>query len=134
MWEGAAVCAGPIAGRRVARTAGRAEAEQVRKLRKAGRSDDVFLVTGARPSRPAQIRSREKVYLFRMGIRTLCIVMAMVVPYTPLRLLFIVAAIVLPWMSVLGANAAPLPQTDQPDYVVPEMRPSLGPGREPGTP
>ncbi len=105
----------------------------MRKLRKSRGSDDVFLITGASHSRPAQIRSREKVYLIRMGIRTLCIILAVVVPYTPLRVLFIVAAIVLPWMSVLGANAPAVPSTDQPDYVAPEMRPSLEAGREPGT-
>ena len=44
-------------------------------------------------------------YLVSMGIRTLCVILVIVVP-GPLRWVFAVGAIVLPYVAVVAANAA----------------------------
>ncbi|MFC4587210.1 DUF3099 domain-containing protein [Sphaerisporangium corydalis] len=65
----------------------------------------VHQVTDARPSLTADIGRREKRYFIQMGIRTLCLVLAVVatVPW-PVRALFVAGAIFLPYVAVLGAN------------------------------
>lgn len=76
--------------------------EVVKGLR---RDRDVHRVTDARPSLSADINRREKVYLIQMGIRTICLILAVVVPVPwPFRLLFIAGAIFLPYIAVIGAN------------------------------
>jgi len=44
-------------------------------------------------------------YLLSMGIRTLCVILVIVVP-GPLRWVFAVGAIALPYVAVVAANAA----------------------------
>ena len=44
-------------------------------------------------------------YLLSMGIRTLCVILVILVP-GPLRWVFAVGAIVLPYIAVVAANAA----------------------------
>lgn len=65
----------------------------------------VHQVTDAQPSLTADIGRREKIYFIQMGIRTVCLVLAVVltVPW-PLRLLLVAGAIFLPYFAVLGAN------------------------------
>jgi hypothetical protein len=66
---------------------------------------DVHQVTDARPSLSADIQSREIRYLVKMGIRTICLILAVVVPLPwPYRLLFIAGAVFLPYIAVIGAN------------------------------
>ncbi|MDF2704535.1 MAG: hypothetical protein K0R62_187 [Nonomuraea muscovyensis] len=66
---------------------------------------DVHQVTDARPSLSADIHSREIRYLVKMGIRTICLILAVVVPLPwPYRLLFIAGAVFLPYIAVIGAN------------------------------
>ncbi|MFC4121159.1 DUF3099 domain-containing protein [Nonomuraea zeae] len=81
------------------------------------RKSDVHQVTDARPSLTADIRKREISYLIKMGIRTICLILAVVVPVPwPYRLLFIAAAVFLPYIAVIGANersAADTPPTFQ---------------------
>jgi Flp pilus assembly protein TadB len=70
------------------------------------RSDDEPIsISAARPSKSADIRSREIKYLVSMGIRTACFILAIVVS-GPLRWAFVVAAFVLPYFAVVIANAA----------------------------
>jgi hypothetical protein len=65
----------------------------------------VHSVTDAQPSLSADIGHREKRYFIQMGIRTLCLILAVVVPAPwPIRALFIAAAIFLPYVAVIGAN------------------------------
>ncbi|GAA5067317.1 hypothetical protein HNP84_005617 [Thermocatellispora tengchongensis] len=65
----------------------------------------VHAVTDAQPSLSDDIRRREKRYLIQMGIRTLCLILAVVVPAPwPIRGLFIAAAVFLPYVAVIGAN------------------------------
>ena len=65
----------------------------------------VHQVTDAKPSLTSDIRRREVSYLIKMGIRTICLILAVVVPVPlPYRLLFIAAAVFLPYIAVIGAN------------------------------
>jgi hypothetical protein len=84
------------------------------------RKPDVHQVTDARPSLSADIRKREISYLIKMGIRTICLILAVVVPVPwPYRLMFIGAAVFLPYIAVIGANergkAAPPPTFQSPE-------------------
>ncbi|MBB5783847.1 DUF3099 domain-containing protein [Nonomuraea jabiensis] len=84
------------------------------------RRPDVHQVTDAKPSLTDDIRKREIGYLIKMGIRTICLILAVVVPVPwPYRLLFIGAAVFLPYIAVIGANergkAAPPPTFDTPE-------------------
>ncbi|MFC6087072.1 DUF3099 domain-containing protein [Sphaerisporangium aureirubrum] len=65
----------------------------------------VHQVTDAQPSLSADIGRREKRYFIQMGIRTLCLILAVVlnVPW-PIRLVFVAAAVFLPYFAVIGAN------------------------------
>ncbi|GAA3823664.1 hypothetical protein GCM10022226_50280 [Sphaerisporangium flaviroseum] len=65
----------------------------------------VHQVTDARPSLTADIGRREKRYFIQMGIRTLCLILAVVlnVPW-PIRAMFVAGAIFLPYIAVIGAN------------------------------
>jgi len=65
----------------------------------------VYRITDARRSLSDDVRSREVRYLISMGIRTMCFVLAIVVPYWPLRVVFFVGALVLPYLAVVLANA-----------------------------
>jgi hypothetical protein len=69
------------------------------------RDDEPINISAARPSKSADIRSREIKYLVSMGVRTLCFVLAIVVS-GPMRWVFIIAAFVLPYFAVVIANAA----------------------------
>ena len=59
-----------------------------------------------RPRFPtADMQQRAARYLMSMGIRTLCVILVIIVP-GPLRWVFAVGAIVLPYIAVVAANAA----------------------------
>jgi hypothetical protein len=78
---------------------------RVKDVRGWHRKPVVHQVTDAQPSLSADIGRREKRYLIQMGIRTLCLILAVVVPLPwPYRLLFIAGAVFLPYIAVIGAN------------------------------
>ncbi len=64
-----------------------------------------IVITSARSGRSSDIRRREVKYLFSMGVRTACFVLAILVP-GPARWVLIAAAFVLPYFAVVMANAA----------------------------
>ncbi|MET9020408.1 DUF3099 domain-containing protein [Actinopolymorpha sp. NPDC004070] len=64
----------------------------------------VFRISGAPRSLKADVRSREVRYLISMGVRTLCFVGAFVT-HGIARWLLIVAAVFLPYIAVVIANA-----------------------------
>jgi hypothetical protein len=73
-----------------------------------GREQDqpeVYRITSAGGSRSADMQQRATRYLVSMGIRTLCVILVILVP-GPLRWVFAVGAIVLPYIAVVAANAA----------------------------
>lgn len=93
------------------------------------------MVTTAGRSRREDIDDRQRKYLIKMGIRTLCLILAIVlyavgVPF-PFLLVLIIAATVLPWMSVVVANAGPGPDDRQQraEAYRPDAQPALRPGR-----
>lgn len=68
-------------------------------------NDAPVSITSARAGRSADIRRREVRYLISMGIRTLCFVLAIVLP-SPERWVMVVGAFVLPYFAVVIANTA----------------------------
>jgi hypothetical protein len=66
---------------------------------------EVYRITSAAGSHSADMQQRAVRYLLSMGVRTLCVILVIVVP-GPLRWVFAVGAIVLPYIAVVAANAA----------------------------
>src|SRR5690606_10909476 len=66
----------------------------------------VHEITDAKPSLSEDIGRREKRYLIQMGIRTVCLILAVLVdaPW-PIRALLVAGAVFLPYFAVVGANA-----------------------------
>lgn len=99
-------------------------------------SPEVVVVTDAGRSRSEDIRYRQRMYVIKMAVRTLCLIVAIVlyavgVP-VPYLLVFIIAALILPWMSVVVANSAnPDPRTRPASFYTPEPPNALGSRREP---
>lgn len=90
------------------------------------RRDPVYLVTRARKPRSVDIRHRERDYLISMGIRTLCLILAIFAFHGPLRWIAVAAAVVLPYFAVIFANAGPaLTDDEEPTPVPPEQRPAI---------
>jgi hypothetical protein len=68
------------------------------------KSEDVFTITGAQRGLSQEQTGRTRRYLFSMGIRTACVLLAIVVPGWP-KWIFIAGAVVLPYLAVVIANA-----------------------------
>jgi hypothetical protein len=86
-------------------------------------------ITSARTSRSADIRRREVRYLMSMGIRTLCFVGAFFAGGV-LRWVLVAAAVFLPYVAVVIANAADRREVAGPASFMSSDRPMLeaGPG------
>jgi hypothetical protein len=69
-----------------------------------GSEQPVYSVTGVRRGTSDDLAQRQRRYLISMGIRTLCFVLA-VVTHGPIRWVFVAAAVVLPYIAVVMANA-----------------------------
>jgi hypothetical protein len=86
-------------------------------------------VTGARTGLTEDLNARTRRYLISMGIRTVCLVGA-VVTSGPLRWVLVAAAVALPYLAVVVANAGrERAAAPPPSAVLPVDRPALGPGR-----
>ncbi|HMG29319.1 MAG TPA: DUF3099 domain-containing protein [Jiangellaceae bacterium] len=72
------------------------------------RGHEVQSVTTAHPGHSDDIDARQRRYLLMMGIRIACLPLAIVVQGWA-RWVFIVAAVVLPYIAVVVANAARRP-------------------------
>ena len=70
------------------------------------RSEGPVRITTAAASRDDDIRMRQRRYLFSMGIRTVCFVAAVIVGHGVIMWVLIVAALLLPYVAVVMANAA----------------------------
>jgi hypothetical protein len=75
---------------------------------------EVFTITEANRSLSNEQAGRTRRYLISMGIRTACVLGAIVVPGWP-RWLLIAGAVVLPYLAVVIANAGR--ENDQPGSV-----------------
>jgi hypothetical protein len=78
------------------------------------RPPDVYTITNAQRGLSAEQAGRQRRYLVSMSIRTACVILAILVPGWP-RVAFIVGAIVLPYLSVVVANAGR--ENDEPGHV-----------------
>ncbi len=97
--------------------------------RGAGRRDVTAVsITSASRSHSEDLRARERRYVISMGIRTLCFLLALVFREHWVVWFFLAAAIFLPYVAVVVANAgaAPDPVTDDHAYD-PDLR-ALGTG------
>jgi hypothetical protein len=102
-----------------------------------GKADDgeqVYLVTSARPGHSQEMAGRSRRYLIAMGVRVVCLILAIFVLSGWLRLVGVAAAVVLPWIAVVMANAGPAGDRDQPTFVSPERVAIDGPGTTPIAP
>lgn len=73
------------------------------------RRDDFYRITDARPPLSHDLGSRTRVYLWSMGIRTLCFLGAVFVSFALhwviVGLILMIAAVSLPYIAVVMANA-----------------------------
>jgi hypothetical protein len=65
----------------------------------------VYRITDARPAHSDDLNRRINRYLVSMAIRTACVVLVFVV-HGPLRWVFAVGAVLLPYLAVILANAS----------------------------
>jgi DUF3099 family protein len=79
--------------------------------------DPVFLVTSARQAHSEEMSGRTQRYLISMGIRTVCLALAIFVATGILRWVFVGLAVLLPYVAVILANAGPAPDSDQPEFI-----------------
>lgn len=85
------------------------------------RSEPVYRITAAQTPLSEDIRGRTRRYLLSMGVRTVCFLCA-IIATGPLRWLLIVAALLLPYLAVVFANAGRAAAAKAPPIVV--LRPN----------
>jgi hypothetical protein len=81
------------------------------------RADEPVLVTTAPQSPRDEQRARTRRYLFTMGVRVVCFVLAIVLVALDLRweaAIAVAASLVLPWVAVIVANGGPARRTENP--------------------
>ena len=79
----------------------------------------VFVVTSARQGHTEEMSGRLRRYLISMSVRVVFLVLAIFVFSGWLRIVGIAAAVVLPWIAVVLANAGPT-SDDDPTFVTPD--------------
>ncbi|HEY3925548.1 MAG TPA: DUF3099 domain-containing protein [Acidothermaceae bacterium] len=89
------------------------------RVRDRGQEDDppVYLVTAAQPGHSEEMSGRLRRYLISMTIRVVFLVLAIFLFTGWLRVVGIAAAVVLPWIAVVMANAGPVGDGAQPEFV-----------------
>ena len=65
--------------------------------------EPTVLITDARESKSVEINRRQRQYMVTMGLRTACF-LGLVLTQNNFRWLFLVGAVVLPWIAVLFVN------------------------------
>lgn len=92
------------------------------------KGDDAVRITTAATSPQADISARQRRYVISMTIRTLCFVAAIVVGPGWLRWVLVAAAVLLPYVAVVMANAT-TSRTDAFELRSDQFRTELPPGR-----
>jgi hypothetical protein len=87
--------------------------------------ETVISVTSAQPSRSEDLDSRITRYAWMMSIRIVCFVLAVITP-SPWRWMFIVAAVFLPYIAVVLANAQRTTTVSDAKPFVAPARPAIG--------
>ena len=85
----------------------------------------VYQITGARRGVRDDVERRTRRYLVSMGIRTACFILAVVTDGW-LRWVLIAAAVLLPYLSVVFANAGRERVENLPDSDIVEQRRAIG--------
>jgi hypothetical protein len=80
----------------------------------------VYSVTGVRRGASDDLAQRQKRYLISMGVRTVCFLLAVITP-SPIRWVLVAAAVVLPYIAVVMANAVGSGAGDAPTAYVPQQ-------------
>jgi hypothetical protein len=93
---------------------------------------DPVVISDIGTSRTAEIRTRERRYVYMMLVRVVCFVAATLVFHGPARWLAVAVAVLIPWLAVVLANAPTVQKVTQAVYTpkIPRQTPSLEPGRE----
>jgi hypothetical protein len=82
------------------------------------RADEPILVTTAPQSPRDEQRARTRRYLFTMGLRVVCFVLAIVLVALDVQWEFaalaVVGSLVLPWVAVIAANSGPARRSESP--------------------
>ena len=91
--------------------------------------DDAVRITTAATSPQADISARQRRYVISMAIRTVCFVAAIVVGPGWLRWVLVAAAVLLPYVAVVMANATSS-KTDGFELRTDQFRTELPPGRD----
>jgi hypothetical protein len=92
--------------------------------------DETVTITSARSSRSADIKRRQIKYLVSMGIRTVCVVGAVVCP-SPWRWILVAGAVFLPYFAVVAANVSDGRDEPAPPEFVPEQHVQITSGSNP---
>ncbi len=91
---------------------------------------EVYTITEAKVGISQDQQGRQRRYLISMSIRTLCFISA-IFTQGALRWTLMVGAVLLPYFSVVVANAGrERKNLDAPDYVQTPMRTALGKGTD----
>jgi hypothetical protein len=94
----------------------------------------VHRVTDAPVSLTDDIKRRERAYLIKMGIRLICFILAVALPAPwPIKLLLVAAAVLLPYVAVIGANQRGRDVDPDLDLTSPERKEITGSRREIGS-
>lgn len=88
--------------------------------------ETVISVTSAQPGRSEDLDSRIARYAWMMSIRIVCFVLAVVTP-SPWRWMFMVAAVFLPYIAVVLANAHRTTTVDSAAPFIAPERPAIEP-------
>ena len=111
------------------------QADQVVELnRKRAGDGEVYQISGARPGLTDDVRGRQRRYAISMGIRTVCVLLAVSLWHvqTVFAAIALVGGIVVPYVAVVIANAGRSNRTPTPPSFVPgPTRNVLEPGQEP---
>ena len=96
------------------------------------REQQVFSITSASTSQSEEIGKRQKRYAISMGVRTLCFVLAVAFwsHVLWLAVVFIAGALLLPYTSVILANAGVRKKGAGPSPFLSEPRTELPPGEK----
>ncbi len=90
-------------------------------------------ITSASRPRSEELRGREVRYVVSMGIRTLCFLLALVFREYWVVWVFLAAALFLPYVAVVMANAGAAPDPARDDHRYDPDRRALGSGPGQGT-
>ena len=89
------------------------------------RAEPPLLVTTAPQSPQDEWRARKRRYLWTMGLRVVCFILAIVLAALHLAWaagVAVAASLVLPWVAVIAANAGPTHPTETALLYKPERR------------